>query len=67
MERLNKIIARFGICSRRAAEQLLLDGKVEVNGMVVTDVGGKADWGWIYGIFWYWGPYGLIAIEIMTS
>jgi len=43
MERLNKIIARFGICSRRAAEQLLLDGKVSVNGMTVTDVGGKAD------------------------
>lgn len=44
MERLQKIIARAGICSRRAAEELLREGKVYVNG-VVAQLGDGADSG----------------------
>jgi 23S rRNA pseudouridine2605 synthase len=43
MERLQKIIARAGIASRRHAEQLILSGQVVVNGRVVTELGSKAD------------------------
>lgn len=43
MERLQKLIAQAGIASRRAAEQLILDGVVSVNGHVVTELGTKAD------------------------
>ena len=42
-ERLQKIIARAGIASRRHAEQLILSGQVLVNGRVVTELGSKAD------------------------
>ena len=42
-ERLQKIIARAGIASRRHAEQLILSGQVRVNGRVVTELGTKAD------------------------
>ncbi|OGW61295.1 MAG: hypothetical protein A2638_00005 [Nitrospirae bacterium RIFCSPHIGHO2_01_FULL_66_17] len=42
-ERLQKLIARAGIASRRAAEQLILDGEVTVNGRVVLELGSKAD------------------------
>lgn len=42
-ERLQKIIARAGIASRRHAEQLILSGQVRVNGSVVTELGTKAD------------------------
>jgi 23S rRNA pseudouridine2605 synthase len=42
-ERLQKILARGGIASRRNAEQLILDGRVRVNGRVVTELGVKAD------------------------
>ena len=42
-ERLQKIIARAGIASRRHAEQLILSGAVTVNGHVVTTLGSKAD------------------------
>lgn len=42
-ERLNKLIAQAGIASRRAAEQLILDGAVTVNGKKVTELGTKAD------------------------
>src|SRR5262249_49061250 len=42
-ERLQKIIARAGIASRRHAEQLILSGAVTVNGRVVTQLGTKAD------------------------
>lgn len=44
-ERLQKIIARAGIASRRHAEQLILSGQVRVNGQVVTELGTKADAG----------------------
>jgi 23S rRNA pseudouridine2605 synthase len=43
MERLQKIIARAGVASRRHAEQLILSGQVRVNGEVVTELGSKAD------------------------
>ena len=42
-ERVQKIIAAAGIMSRRAAEQLILDGRVKVNGVLVTELGTKAD------------------------
>jgi len=42
-ERLQKIIAASGICSRRAAEELILAGKVKVNDKVVRQLGTKAD------------------------
>lgn len=42
-ERLQKIIANSGICSRRAAEELLLKGKVSVNGTYIHELGIKAD------------------------
>src|SRR5260370_20998091 len=43
LERLQKIIARAGIASRRHAEQLILSGQVLVDGRVVTELGRKAD------------------------
>lgn len=41
MERLQKVISNAGICSRREAEKLILEGKVEVNYNVVTTLGTK--------------------------
>src|SRR5579862_4206246 len=43
IERLQKIIARAGIASRRHAEELIRSGQVRVNGVVVTELGAKAD------------------------
>lgn len=43
MERLQKIIANAGIASRRRAEELIKDGRVTVNGEVITRLGTKAD------------------------
>lgn len=42
-ERLQKIITAAGIASRRAAEAMILQGEVAVNGRVVTELGTKAD------------------------
>jgi len=42
-ERLQKLIAQAGICSRRKAEELILAGRVTVNGAIVTELGTKAD------------------------
>ena len=42
-ERLQKLIAQAGLASRRAAEKMILDGQVSVNGQVVTELGTKAD------------------------
>lgn len=42
-ERLQKIIAAAGIVSRRAAETLIRQGRISVNGVVVTELGTKAD------------------------
>ncbi|MDQ0225053.1 23S rRNA pseudouridine(2605) synthase RluB [Metabacillus niabensis] len=41
MERLQKVIAHAGITSRRKAEQMILEGKVKVNGKVVKELGVK--------------------------
>lgn len=41
-ERLQKIMAANGVCSRRAAEKLIADGNVTINGVVAT-VGESAD------------------------
>lgn len=43
MERLQKILAQAGVASRRKCEELILAGKVAVNGEVVTTLGVKAD------------------------
>jgi 23S rRNA pseudouridine2605 synthase len=43
LERLQKIISRAGVASRRRAEDLIVSGQVEVNGRVVTALGTKAD------------------------
>jgi 23S rRNA pseudouridine2605 synthase len=43
LERLQKIISRAGIASRRHAEQLILSGQVRVNGKTITTLGTKAD------------------------
>lgn len=43
LERLQKILSRHGIASRRESEQIILAGKVWVNGKQVTELGAKAD------------------------
>ena len=40
-ERLQKYIARCGIASRRKAEEMILQGKVKVNGRIVRELGSK--------------------------
>lgn len=42
-ERLQKILARAGVASRRAAEEIILAGRVTVNGKVIDRLGSKAD------------------------
>ena len=42
MERLQKIISQSGYCSRRKAEELIKDGKVSVNGVIINELGYKA-------------------------
>jgi 23S rRNA pseudouridine2605 synthase len=42
-ERLQKLLAHSGVASRRKAEQLILEGRVTVNGAVITELGTKAD------------------------
>ncbi|MBW9235568.1 pseudouridine synthase, partial [Leptospira santarosai] len=41
MERLQKMLAHAGVASRRKSEQLILEGKVKVNGQVVKELGTK--------------------------
>lgn len=41
MERLQKVIASSGYCSRRKAEELIVQGKVKVNNVVITELGVK--------------------------
>ena len=43
MERLQKILSRAGVASRRAAEELIAQGRVSVNGVTVQELGTKAD------------------------
>ena len=42
-ERLQKVLANAGVASRRKCEELILAGKVKVNGKVVTELGVKVD------------------------
>ncbi|MGQ9881890.1 MAG: pseudouridine synthase [Armatimonadota bacterium] len=42
-QRLQKILARAGYGSRRACEELILQGRVRVNGQVITQLGTRAD------------------------
>src|SRR6476469_6986893 len=42
-ERLQKLLARAGVASRRAAEEMIAVGKVRVNGVVVTEMGTRAN------------------------
>lgn len=39
--RLNKFIANSGICSRRAADVIISEGRIEINGKVTTEMGYK--------------------------
>jgi 23S rRNA pseudouridine2605 synthase len=41
--RLQKILSTAGVASRRAAERLMVEGRVSVNGVTVRDLGSKAD------------------------
>jgi 23S rRNA pseudouridine2605 synthase len=43
VERLQKILASAGIASRRKAEEFILQGRVQVNGQIVSELGSKAD------------------------
>ena len=43
MIRIQKVIADAGISSRRAAERLLLQGRIVVNGQVINELGTKVD------------------------
>ena len=40
-ERLQKYMASCGVASRRKCEEIILDGKVKVNGIVITELGFK--------------------------
>ena len=43
MERLQKVMAHAGVASRRKSEEIITQGRVEVNGEVVTELGTKVD------------------------
>ncbi|KUK81121.1 MAG: Pseudouridine synthase [Pelotomaculum thermopropionicum] len=43
MERLQKVMARAGVASRRHCEKMITSGMVKVNGKVVTNLGSKVD------------------------
>jgi 23S rRNA pseudouridine2605 synthase len=42
-ERLQKYMASCGVASRRKCEEIILDGKVKVNGIIITEVGTKVN------------------------
>ena len=42
-QRLQKILSQAGVASRRAAERLIADGRVTLNGKTVSEMGTKAD------------------------
>ena len=42
-ERLQKVMAHAGVASRRACEEMIVDGRVKVNGKVVTELGTRVD------------------------
>lgn len=41
--RLQKVLSQAGVASRRAAEKMIIDGRVEVDGQVVTELGTRVD------------------------
>ena len=41
--RLQKFLSSAGVCSRRKGEELIIAGKVSVNGKTITDLGTKID------------------------
>lgn len=41
--RLQKVLSQAGIASRRVAEKMILDGRVEVDGLIVTELGTRVD------------------------
>ena len=41
MERLQKVMAEAGVASRRKSEEIILEGRVKVNGVVITELGTK--------------------------
>jgi 23S rRNA pseudouridine2605 synthase len=41
--RLQKVLSQAGIASRRVAERMILDGRVEVDGRIVTELGTRVD------------------------
>lgn len=43
MERLQKVLAQAGVASRRNCEEIIKDGRVRVNGVIVTELGTKVD------------------------
>ncbi len=43
MERLQKVMSNCGIASRRASEQIIAEGRVRVNGIIVRELGTKVD------------------------
>ena len=43
LERIQKILAKAGVASRREAERMILEGRIRVNGKVVDTLGFKAD------------------------
>ena len=45
LERLQKILAKAGVASRRRAEELIEQGRVQINGKTITELGTKADAG----------------------
>jgi 23S rRNA pseudouridine2605 synthase len=45
LERLQKILAHAGVASRRKAEEMIEQGRIQVNGKIVTELGTKADAG----------------------
>jgi 23S rRNA pseudouridine2605 synthase len=42
-DRLQKIMAAAGVASRRACEAIILEGRVQVNGVTITELGTRAD------------------------
>jgi len=50
MERLQKVIASSGVTSRRKAEELILSGKVRVNGNIIKELGTKVSGDDIIGV-----------------